>query len=359
MQRPLKIGFLSPHNPFDRRAFSGTAFYMYRALGSRADVQAHVLGPHRRLTRLDRIRHRLIRPSRFELDATKLDLPELDWIIALMAHPEVAKLHNRPVSIAVVTDATPGFLREFYGAKISVEAEGEEADIMHNSALTLYSSKYMVDRAVVELRADAARTRAIPFGANLDALPETIPRKPPLSPLNLLWVGSGWTRKGGDIALAAFEALRASGVEARLRLAGDVPAKITLPAGAERAGYLDKNRPQHAARLSALYARSHLFILPTRADCTPMVLAEANAHGTPVLVTETGGIGSLVEEGKSGRMLPMTAGPDEWAAAIRNMTADPEAHAALCRSSFEHAHTRLSWDAWARDVTALLRERVA
>jgi glycosyltransferase involved in cell wall biosynthesis len=212
---------------------------------------------------------------------------------------------------------------------------------------------------VVELEADAVRIHAIPFGANLDTLPETMPGKPPLSPLDLLWVGSGWTRKGGDIVLAAFEALRASGVTARLTLVGDVPEGIVLPPGAERAGFLDKNRPRHAARLADLYARSHLFILPTRADCTPMVLAEANAHGTPVLVTETGGIGSLVEEGRSGQMLPMTAGPEDWAAAIRDMTYDPEAHAALCRSSFDHARTRLSWDAWARDVIALLRERVA
>ncbi len=62
-------------------------------------------------------------------------------------------------------------------------------------------------------------------------------------------------------------------------------------------GYLDKSRPKHAARLRALYAAAHLFVLPTRADCTPMVLAEAGAHGTPVLVTDTGGVGSLVMEG--------------------------------------------------------------
>jgi glycosyltransferase involved in cell wall biosynthesis len=130
---------------------------------------------------------------------------------------------------------------------------------------------------------------------------------------------------------------------------------MPLPAGAIRLGYLDKNRPRQAARLARAFGEAHLFILPTRADCTPMVVAEANIHGTPVLITDTGGIGSLMAEGRNGRMLPMAAGPDDWAAAIHDLTADPKAHAALCRSSFAHARDRLTWEAWARDVTALLR----
>ncbi len=56
--------------------------------------------------------------------------------------------------------------------------------------------------------------------------------------------------------------------------------------------------------------------------------------------------------------MPMEAGPQDWAAAVRELTGDPARHAALCRSSFDHAHARLTWEAWARDVTGLLR-RVA
>lgn len=55
--------------------------------------------------------------------------------------------------------------------------------------------------------------------------------------------------------------------------------------------FLDKNRPKDAARLSALYAEAHLLLLPSRADCTLTVIAEAMAHGTPVLATDVGGIG--------------------------------------------------------------------
>jgi glycosyltransferase involved in cell wall biosynthesis len=139
---------------------------------------------------------------------------------------------------------------------------------------------------------------AVVFGTNCDDLPARLPVKPAPAPLRLLWVGSQWGRKGGEIALASARMLRAAGVDVHLTLAGDVPAEIAPAPWLQVAGYLDKRRPREAARLNALYASAHLFLLPTRADCTPMVLAEAGAHGTPVLVTDTGGVGSLVAEGR-------------------------------------------------------------
>jgi hypothetical protein len=49
----------------------------------------------------------------------------------------------------------------------------------------------------------------------------------------------------------------------------------------------------------------------------------------------------------------------DWAAAIRTMTRDPARHAALCRTSFDDARTRLTWNAWAQRMAALLRAEIA
>jgi glycosyltransferase involved in cell wall biosynthesis len=196
------------------------------------------------------------------------------------------------------------------------------------------------------------------FGTNCDRLPETMPIKSLPSPLNLLWVGSGWVRKGGEMALSILDILRAGGRDARLTLVGDVPADIAPRPGLEVAGYLDKRRRREARRLEELYREAHLLILPTQADCTPMVLAEAGAHGTPVLVTNTGGVGSLVSDGINGRLLAPGSVPMDWVKAVRGMTDDPAAHAALCRSSFRHARARLTWDAWAARMVTLLRAEV-
>jgi hypothetical protein len=51
--------------------------------------------------------------------------------------------------------------------------------------------------------------------------------------------------------------------------------------------------------------------------------------------------------------------PADWAQAIRAMTHDPARHAKLCRSSFDHARTRLTWAAWAQRMASLLRAEAA
>ncbi|MDX2482400.1 MAG: glycosyltransferase family 4 protein [Pseudodonghicola sp.] len=356
MQPRLTIGFLSQHNPYDRHAFSGTAFHLFHALARRSDIEMRVLGSHRPPSRGRALLRRFGVGRDRPLDPDALDLSGLDWIIGLAATDLLHALLTRTGPEMVhVTDATPSFIRSFYGAEVSDEAQHREGEVVRKAALSVYSSRYMADRALAEFGPDPARIAAVPFGVNLEVMPAVPPVKPPLAPLRLLWVGNDWTRKGGQIALDTLSVLRDAGQATTLSLVGDVPQHLTLPPGAERLGYLDKNRPQDAARLDQLFAEAHLFVLPTRADCTPMVVAEANANATPVLITQTGGIGSLMVEGQNGQMMSMEAGPQDWADAIRTLTGDPDRYGALCLSSFEHAQTRLTWEAWGRDVIDLMR----
>lgn len=356
--QPLRIGFLSHHNPFDRSAFSGTAFHAARALGAVDGVDLRILGGHSPLPWHNRLSRRLRKPRPVVPQAHEFG--GLDIVVGLVATDLVnAAAAQTTAPLVHITDATPNFLRDFYGWEVSRESELVEARVLSVAQMVVYSSDFMRDLAREEFGPEIrARLAAIPFGANC-ALPHAMPDKPAPEPLRLLWVGSRWDRKGGAIALAAFDILRAEGRGVELTLVGEVPKDLAPRPGLHVAGYLDKNRPREAARLEQLYAEAHVFLLPTRADCTPMVIAEAGAHGTPTIATNTGGIGSLVIEGANGRLLPLAAGPAEWAAAVRALTADSEAHAALCRSSFEHVRARLTWDAWARRLVMRLRAEVA
>jgi glycosyltransferase involved in cell wall biosynthesis len=356
VRRPLKVGLLSPHNPYDRTTFSGTAHHMAEALRQRSEVNLRVLGPHRPARAGDRVLRRLIPARPIEVD--RLDLSGLDLVIGLTATGLLDQLAAvSRVPFVHVTDATPSFLRECYGWEVPPGSDALEERVVARAALTVYSSRYMARRASLEFGIEMGqRLTAIPFGANVDTLPGQSPDKPVASPLRLFWVGGDWDRKGGALAVATLDELRARGVDARLTIAGAIPPGLRGHPGVERVGYLDKNNPRDARRLSRLYAEAHVFVLPTRADCTPMVVAEANVHGTPVLITDVGGVGSLMEDGRNGRMMPLAAGPREWAEAVRALTRDPGRYAALCRSSFAHAHGRLTWRAWARDFTALLHQ---
>ena len=356
MAAPLRIGLLSAHNPHDRNSFSGTAHYMMRALEAEPGVAVRVLGDHRPPGLWTRLRRRVF--GRRAPDAMRIDETDLDWIVFVAS----ARLLNRVAGrlttpVAYVTDATPGFLRDFYGRDVPDTRVQEEKTLIGIAARVIYSSRYMAERAVPEfgLEDRADRLVSVPFGVNLDVLPPAPLPVPPAAPRRLLFIGKDWDRKGGALAVAAVEALAGQGVDARLTVVGCNPEGLADHPQVDVEGYLDKNTPQGAARLSGLFGAAHLFVLPTRADCTPMVVAEAKAHGLPVLITETGGIGSLMAPGRNGAMLPPAADGQAWAAAILDLVRDPEDYARLRQSSFAHCHDRLTWQAWARDVTAILR----
>lgn len=120
------------------------------------------------------------------------------------------------------------------------------------------------------------------------------------APLNLLFVGGDFERKGGDTALAAFAALPPR-VRQRAHLhlvtqtTGLPPAEnVTVHTG------LTPN----SAPLKQLFAEADLFVFPTRADCLPQAVLEAMAASLPVITTAVGAIPEAVIEGETGRIIP-------------------------------------------------------
>lgn len=350
---PVSLGFISPHNPYDRRAFSGTAFFAARALERRPGVDLTILG-HRPPGPVSRV----LRSRAPAIDKRRIAPRGLDAVIGMVAtglldnmirdHPDCPALH--------VTDATPGFLREAYGWRVGAPAEAAEMRVAGKAARTIYSSPEIAARAPEDLALPSLQPDVVPFGVNFDHLPVTKPRKPSLNRLNLLFVGLDWERKGGDIAVAALDRLRATGRAAHLTVVGRCPERHRNHPAITCEGFLDKNRPRDADRLACLYLQAHLLLLPSRADCTPMVVAEAMAHGTPVIASETGGVRSLVGPG-TGALLPALASPAVWAEAIVQATGNADAYAMLSDAAFDRAGQR-TWDGWAERIEILARHAI-
>jgi glycosyltransferase involved in cell wall biosynthesis len=280
------------------------------------------------------------------------------------------------VPLIHVTDATPAYIAEGYGTAPKPAAFETEARAIAAARAVIYSSHYMAERARAEFGAGiAAKLHVVPFGLNMEAPPA--PRLDLAAPggagsdggaggspsgegapLNLVFVGKKWVRKGGDIALETLRWLRGQGVDARLTVLGARPPGYVDPEGAEGPlepgvtviPFLDKNRPEDAARFDAVLGAAHALILPTRADCTPMVVAEANAFGAPALATDVGGLGTLIAPGENGWLLPEAAGGAEWGRRVLEMVADPAGYRALRASSLAAYRDRLTWEAWSAGV---------
>ena len=355
--RPLKLGFLSPNNPFDRRSFSGTAFFAARALEQRPDIRLRILGPHRPPRALDR----LLRRSNPKITADQVNTDDLDAVLGLVASPLLDQLMDRAPHLPSfhVTDATPAFLREAYGWKVPTEADAVETRVAARATKVIYSSPQITDRAARDLGLTDFAATSVPFGVNFDHLPPTCPKKPAFDRLNLLFVGLDWGRKGGDVAVATLDTLLARGINAHLTIVGRCPEAHRTHPHITYAGYLNKNRPRDADRLAALYSKTHVFLLPSRADCTPMVVTEAMAHGTPVLATDTGGIAMQIGGAGAGRVMAPFATPHKWAEIITEITADRAAYEMMSDAAFERAGRSLSWSSWAESVESCIRSALA
>jgi glycosyltransferase involved in cell wall biosynthesis len=168
-----------------------------------------------------------------------------------------------------------------------------------------------------------------------DASPGLPPALPPGLPprregeLRLIFVGRLAPVKGLRVALDAVARLRAELPGLHLMLVGDGPDRATLEALAAPlgeavtfTGYLSQDAVARAMR------EADICLLPSFAEGVPVVLMEAFASGRPVIATQVAGVGELVEEGASGRLVP----PGDAAAlaeAIRDLAADPERRRAM------------------------------
>jgi glycosyltransferase involved in cell wall biosynthesis len=70
-------------------------------------------------------------------------------------------------------------------------------------------------------------------------------------------------------------------------------------------GFIPKNTKTGQALLESLLADAHFLVLPTRADCVPVVIAEANSVGLPVVTSNVGGIPTVVRTDVNGAMFPL------------------------------------------------------
>jgi glycosyltransferase involved in cell wall biosynthesis len=184
--------------------------------------------------------------------------------------------------------------------------------------------------------------------------------------IRLLLVGVDWEIKGGQIALDALAELLAMGYDAELTVVGcQAPKGVTHPR-LRVIPFLNKQVPDERALFEGLWREADFFIFPTRFEAAGLVLCEASAHALPAIAAHTGGVPSLVLEGRNGYTVASDAGGARYAEIIASLADDPARYAALCESSREEFETRLNWDSWgeevARKVAARfphLRERIA
>lgn len=112
----------------------------------------------------------------------------------------------------------------------------------------------------------------------------------------LLFVGSDFERKGGEMLLKVHQQHFAERAELHLVAKG-----ITHRNFPNVFWYSDLS--SHDEQLRDLYGQSDIFVLPTHSDVSSWVALEAHASSLPVIITDVGGISEIVVDGETGILL--------------------------------------------------------
>jgi glycosyltransferase involved in cell wall biosynthesis len=192
----------------------------------------------------------------------------------------------------------------------------------------------LLDEVRRELAGDLPPVYVAPMGVDLDRFERTTPYQPakPGGPVQIFTCGRLHPGKRHDLLVRATGLLRASGVDARLVIAGDdadsgtgqfrrdleaLVAELNLGEYARLPGALSE------ADVRQELETAHVFGLSSDTEALGIVLVEAMAMRVPVVTTDVGGTTELVKDGRNGLAVP-PRDPAALAAAIRRIATDPE-----------------------------------
>ncbi len=383
----MRVAFVTTYDARDPGIWAGSTYHMARAL-ERQGVDLHYVGPLRERRRLlnkarqlacQKLRgldlHRDREPAVLDGYARQVEQALRGLKVDLILSPGSVPVAHLETDLPVVvwSDATyDAVAREYVYppppppcARSLRLGHAMEARALRRCALAVFTSVWAARSAVEDCGADPARVKVVPFGANIDVdrTAELVHRMIDArrrDRCNLLHVGVGWRRKGGDVSVEIAKRLNARGLPARLTMLGSPPpSDLTLPDFVDTPGFIDKRTPDGRRRFDELFGGAHFLLLPARAEAFGVVLCEACSFGVPCLASRVGGIPSVVTDDVNGKLFDRECDPDRYADHVTSLFADYDRYCGLARSSFAEYETTLNWDVAASQVKALLGQVLA
>ncbi len=382
--KPLKVAYVAFYDPMDVTRWSGTGYHMHKSMAD-AGAEITLIGPlknqhhpinvakylfNKKVRGLNDHPHRDKGFLKHYAKQVQAQLKTIDADVIVGPGGLPLCYLDTDLPIVVWTDCTFASLLNYYEAFKNMSArsikDGHEADqaLFDRCYRSMFSCQWAADSAMNDYGYAAEKCEIVSLGANVPSerneqeateLVESRGR----DELKLLFLGVQWIRKGGDFALKVGEELVRRGLPVKMQLVGASPPEgQPIPEWAEVVGFIKKSTPEGFARIGHMLDTSHFMVLPTLADCTPIVFNEASSAALPIMTTRTGGVASVVHDGVNGCLFDLDEDHIAWADKIESLWNDPQAYKELALAGWKDYGERLNWDAAGEHAVRYLKQTV-
>jgi|WetSurMetagenome_2_1015567.scaffolds.fasta_scaffold01023_6 glycosyltransferase involved in cell wall biosynthesis len=383
----MRIAFVTIYDAKDIGNWSGTAYYMSKAFID-AGVEIEYVGGLKEIsgenlifrlrnffyTRILKNKHgdykSQYEPQNLKFIAgqvqKRLKELEVDIVFSPGAIP-IAYLDTK-IPIVLWSDATFAVMKDYYtcftglNKRTIKNCHSYEKKVLRNASLAIFSSEWAANSSIKDYGADQAKVQVIPYGANIECNRSEndiieINRKKSREICKLLFIGQEWERKGGETAVRIAIELNNQNIKTELTIVGCTPPdNLFLPDYIHVMGFIKKSEKDGERIINRLYSDNHFFILPTIAECTPIVFSEANSFGLPVITTSTGGISSIIKNEINGRMFELEIDVPLCAAYIGGIFKNFDQYNRFSLLSFKEYMTKLNWNSSISTCIACLKK---
>lgn len=224
-----------------------------------------------------------------------------------------ARDYMRQVPSVLVLDVTPrqyDAMAPFYGRRaprdsvLTLYKQRQYEDVFRLARFIAPCSHWVKESLIHDYNVPEEKIVVVPHGVDVEqwtppmmgtreasfVAAQRLPR--------ILFVGGDFERKGGPELIDWFVASGQGRCELHM-VTRTSPALAAQVPGLHLYTDMEANDP----RLMHLYRESHLFVLPTRADCYGVAIIEAMATGLPVIATRVGGVPEIVDDGEQGFLI--------------------------------------------------------
>lgn len=209
----------------------------------------------------------------------------------------------------------------------------------------LVPSSYVQEQLILRGVADH-KIMCVPYGVSTHLYKGAVSNYEPTRPLRILFVGRVQLAKGVQYLIEALKYLKPNNVE--IRLVGGLHIQreylVAPNASIEVIGRVPRSEVQRH------YAWADVFVLPSVCEGSATVVYEALANGLPVITTPNSG--TLVEEGKTGFIVPVRDS-EQIADRLSRFVDEPLLVEQMSQTALDGAE-KYSWENYERNLTAAI-----